>query len=108
MTAAAAWAAVAAALLGGGGIGSVFVAILGRRKGKADAADVLTDSVLQFAEQLKKEAGEARDEVRRVRQEATLLADELHRIRLAIMAPAATIDGLRALIRPSSATNGQP
>ena len=97
-----------ATLIGGGGIGSVLVALMSRRKTKADAADVLTDSVLQFAEELKKEASEARDEVRRVRQEATALADELHRLRIAIMSPAATIEGLRSLLRPSSSTNGQP
>ena len=101
---------IAAGLLGAGGVGSVLTAAFGRGKAKADAADVLTDSVLQFAEELKKEAGEARAEVRRVRQEAHALADELHHLRLAVMAPTATIDGLRALVRGGSApgANGQP
>lgn len=107
--------AVAVALLSGAGLADLIRAVAGRRRARADEAQVLTSGVLQWAERLKKDADEAhaevaevRRELRSVRAEAHALADELRALRLAILHPTATIDGLRSLVqRGSAGTNGQ-
>lgn len=110
------WIAVAgvvAAILGGSGIGSIITAIMSRGKIAAEAADVVSKISVQFAKDVQADATAARQEaaaVRRelaeVRAEAHALALELRRLRLAILAPSASIDGLRALVNPPGANGG--
>lgn len=58
------WAEIIAQLLGvllaGTGLWRLIEAFMGRRKVRADAADVLTDSVTEWAKELKDEAAQAR------------------------------------------------
>ena len=125
---------IIAALLGSGGITGLIAlaqAIRGRGKARVDAVDVLSDTAREWVVDFKAEAVAARTEtaaaraetqaarteteqlratVRRLSQEAAALADDLHRLRMAIVAPEATIDGLRELVRRGTgpSTNGRP
>lgn len=108
------------ALVGGalsGGAVPLVQAFRGRGRARVDAVDVLSDTAREWVTDFKAEATSARAEAAglraemgRVRAEASALADELHRLRLAIMAPGMTIDGLRELVRRGSGAgmNGQP
>lgn len=111
--------AIISAGLTGGGAAAMVNALARRRVTKVEAADLLNESTLEWAGQLKadsadarKEAAEARVEAREarkemasVRHEAELLAQELRRLRLAILDPFMTLDRLRSLIGDTG-TNG--
>lgn len=106
---------IASVLLGGGGLVSIVNAVIGRRGRRAEVADRLSDSTLKWVEQFQEEAAaarheatearrevaEIRTELRAVRSEAEALAYELRRLRLAIMAPDATVERLRAMVGPN-------
>jgi hypothetical protein len=124
--------------LSGGGLVPLVQVIRGRARARVDAVDVISDTAREWVVEFKAEATAARaetqaaraetaaartetaaartetealrSEVRRLSQEATALADELHRIRFTILAPDATIDGLRDLVRRGAGptTNGRP
>lgn len=114
------WATVALA------IGTAFItaagkdfvsALFGRRRNQVDAVRVLTDTAVALTgplgdelERMRVEQHEFRVEQDRLRAEARRCADELFRLRTAILDPAATIDGLRELVRRAAdpGTNGRP
>jgi hypothetical protein len=123
----AAWVVTAIGGLGGlTGAAALLNAWLGRGKNRADAAQVLTGSALSLVHEMEEDARAARVELKQsraelktfrreastelqlVRQEARALADELHRLRMAIMAPNATIDSLRLLVTGPGQSNGHP
>lgn len=90
------------AVLSGGaipGIGMLVKAFRGRGRDRVDAVDALGKTAREWVDEFKVEATEARAELRACRSEAHALADELRQLRLAILHPAATIDGLRELVR---------
>ncbi|WP_343870408.1 hypothetical protein [Dactylosporangium roseum] len=103
---------VASILFGGGGLVAIIQAVTGRRARKAEVADRLSDSSLKWVQEFQEEtqrarldAAEARREVAEVRRElaecrheAEALARDLRNLRGAIMAPAATLERLRALV----------
>lgn len=123
-------------VLGGtGGIAAVTTVVLQRRKFKADAADVITDTALTLVEPLKArvreletEATGARKETASAHREATAarqqvqaarldvadlrtavaeLTSMMRRWRSAIMAPDATVEHLRVLVSTEpGAVNG--
>lgn len=100
---------VIVAVLSGGaipGIGMLVKVFRGRGRDRVDAVDALSETARKWVAEFEKEAHEARAEarearaeVRACRAEAHALADELRSLRLAILHPAATIDGLRELVR---------
>jgi uncharacterized small protein (DUF1192 family) len=85
----------------GGGMGAAVAAIVRWRKTRADAADVITDTALILVEPLKERIKELESEIGRLRSEARQTANELRRIRTAILDPAVTLEELRALTNPS-------
>lgn len=103
---------LAGAALGGGTLGAWGLAASRRPAIRAEAADRLNDSTLEWAEALKADAKEARAEaaaarreateahaqMRAVRGEAEKLAAELRMLRTAIVDPAATVERLRLLV----------
>lgn len=113
-------ASVIAALLGGGGMAAVISALAGRKVAKVEAADRLNESTLEWASAVKADAADARRETadaRRemaemrlematVRREAEALAQELRKLRLAILDPFATLEQLRAMVGGSGPGNG--
>lgn len=113
--------AVIAAVTGlsGGGLATIVQGLFSRRKTKADAADVLTDTAVSWATALKadadsarREASEAYEAARAARRELTevhrqmaALADEVEMVtlrlrqwRTAILDPQATLERLRAMV----------
>lgn len=62
-------AIIIGAVLGAGGLGSIAIPILGRNKTKADAASVLTDSVMDVLEAYKEDNKEIRAEFKVIKQE---------------------------------------
>ncbi len=100
---------VIVALLTGGLSGSLVPlvqAMRGRGRARADTADAFSKMSREGSATFEAETKEARDEaatlrteLRRCASEAHALADELRSLRMAIMHPAATIDGLRELVR---------
>jgi len=119
-------ASIAAGLLSGGGIVAIVNGVTQRRLVKVEVADRLNEATLEWAEQLKadnadsrrenaetrhelaearREAAEVRREMTVVRHEAEALADDLRRLRQAILDPNATLDRLRAIVGGGS-TNG--
>ncbi len=91
------------------GIGMLIKAFRGRGRERVDAVEALGKAARDWADEFKEEAIEARAELRACRSEAHALADELRQLRLAILHPAATIDGLRELVRAghSGGENGR-
>lgn len=107
-------------------IGSAFVtaagkdlvlALFGRRRNQVDAVRVLTDTAVALTgplghelDRMRVEQHEFRVEQDRLRDEARRCADQLYRLRTAILDPTATIDGLRELVRRVSdpGQNGRP
>jgi hypothetical protein len=85
--------------LTGGGLLPLVQAARGRGKARVDAVDALSETAREWAAEFKQDATEARAELRQVRAEAHALAEELRALRLAILAPEASIDGLRELVR---------
>jgi hypothetical protein len=106
------WANWAVALLGalGGFGGAAGVAALlnvffSKGKLRADAAQVITGTAMTLVKELedqitrtRDELGKAQTELRKVRLEAEKLARELRLLREAIVAPTATVEGLRSLV----------
>lgn len=91
---------------GTAGFMAIARAIRGRGRGRVDAVAALSETARKWVADFEAEAVEARSEARRTREElracrteAHALADELRNLRLAILHPAATLDGLRALVR---------
>lgn len=111
---------VIVAVLSGGllpGIGMLVKSYRSRGRERVDAVAELSKTSHEWVERFEAKATQALDEsarahgeLVRVRREATALADELHSLRLAILAPTATIDGLRDLVRRGGgpSTNGRP
>jgi hypothetical protein len=83
----------------GGASGIAWVVKAIRGQGRIDAAESLGKTAREWADEFKQEAIEARAELRACRTEAHALAEEIRQLRLAILHPAATIDGLRELVR---------
>jgi hypothetical protein len=122
------WAGWVVTLIGGlGGLtgaAALLNAWFSRGKNKADAAQVLTGSALTLVHEMEDDARAAREELKQsreelktfrreastelqiVREEARALADELHRLRMAIMAPHATVESLRLLVTGPGQSNG--
>lgn len=87
-------------------------AIFNRRRTRADAASVLTDTALRLNSPLRLEVDRLEERVHqliievrmaevnanRMADESALMADQLRDLRTAILAPDATIDGLRSLV----------
>jgi hypothetical protein len=126
VTGTAEWAMVAVAVIGGlGGLGALLNAAFGRRKTRADAAQVITGTAMEWigkfekaaeaaqvqAEAAQAQAAKAREQMsaaqvqmERVTSEARALASELHALRTAILSPGADLDALRHMVR--SGLNG--
>jgi hypothetical protein len=103
-----------AVLGGGGGIAAMSAVLLQRRKFRADAADVITDTALTLVEPLKTRVRELEEETRRaganVRELSDTVADltsTMRRWRVAILHPTATVDDLRTMVRAESTRNGR-
>ncbi|MEV0608143.1 hypothetical protein AB0I61_17430 [Polymorphospora rubra] len=104
------WATLIAALVGAlGGGGALTNAIVQRGRNKAEATQILTGSAMAMMGEFEADAKAARDEARQVRREmaevatqARAIAEELHRLRMAIMRPDATLEQLRALVTGSA------
>ena len=64
-------ASLVAAILGTGGTATIIQAVARRRPTKVEAVDRLNETTLEWAEQLKADAREARADAREARQEAT-------------------------------------
>jgi len=100
---------------GTGGIAAVATVLLQRRKFKADAADVLTDTALTLVQPLKLRVAELEAETIGARQQVEKAAREvsdlraavreatamIRRWRSAILAPDATIVQIRTLVSDS-------
>ena len=99
-------------MLGGtGGVTAITAVLFQRRKFRADAADVLTDTALTLVEPLKHRVVELETETAAARQQAAVMSQEigelsrsmrevtvmLSRWRAAILAPDATLEELRDL-----------
>lgn len=108
--------AIVAALGGLGGIGAFFQVFSQRRKFKAEATDVLTDTALTLVEplrqrvaELEEEARRTREEVKQARNDARALRDEvvdlagvLRRWRTAILTRAVSREELERMVREDS------
>lgn len=99
---------VVAVLTGGlgGAVVPLIAALRGRGKDRVDAVAALTEASRRMVADFEEDAKEARAELRQVRAEAHYLAEELRSLRLAILHPAASIDGLRELVRSGHGENG--
>lgn len=90
------------ALIGGalsGGAVPLVQAFRGRGRARVDAVEALSETARKWVAEFEQEATQARAELRTCRSEAHKLGEELRQLRLAILHPAATIDGLRELVR---------
>jgi hypothetical protein len=119
---------LAGVLFGGGGFAMLIQAVIGRRGRRAEVADRLSDTTLKWVQEFqeeaqrarleavearretaeaRREAAECRLELAAVRAEATALARDLRDLRGAIVAPAATLERLRAMVGGDN-LNGRP
>ncbi|MEU8158054.1 hypothetical protein AB0B94_30745 [Micromonospora sp. NPDC048986] len=113
----------AVGILGGlGGAAAIATVWLQRKKFRADAADVITDTALTLVEPLKTRVSELQSEVRDARHQAKAANAEVAELRsavremtrilarwhAAIFAPDATIDRLRVMAStdPTPSSNG--
>ena len=105
----------------GGASGLTWLVKALRGQGKVDAAAALTETARRLVADLEDDAKQARAELRQTREEARTeadalradlrrcatearaIADELRSLRLAVLHPEATIDGLRELVRAGNA-----
>ncbi len=108
--------AVVAAVGGLGGIGAFLQVFSQRRKFKAEATDVLTDTALTLVEPLRErvaeleeearrtraEVAQARSEARALRDEVVDLAGVLRRWRTAILTRAVSREELERMVREDS------
>lgn len=114
---------VVAALVGSAGLSAIVQAFTGRKKSRADAADVLTDSVTGWGKELKEEATQARlradalnasldsttAKVRSLSWELDIAFTKLRRWKAAIKNPQISRDQLVTMVEidfPSTSTNG--
>lgn len=125
--------AVVGAVLGGGGTVAIVNAFARKKLTKADVADRLSDSALKWVNEFQAEATEARREAADMRQEAASarreasearaewhqmrlvmqremqqLVEQIHRVRIAVWSPNATIEQVRAVINGVTADNEPP
>ncbi|GAB3139031.1 hypothetical protein GCM10027290_07450 [Micromonospora sonneratiae] len=106
----------AVAVLGGaGGITAVVTVLTQRRKLKADAADVLTDTALTLIDPLRARVADLEAETARARQQAIAANNEISELRVAvqemtviirrwraaILAPNVTVEELRQIVATS-------
>lgn len=105
-------AQVVAAALAGGGFAAAVNAWLRRPVTRAEAVERLNDSTLEWAESLKRDAGEARRDAREARNEAAEVRQQVSTLRMeteqlvgylrwiirSIHDPAMDIERLRALV----------
>ncbi|WP_329108576.1 hypothetical protein OG792_07940 [Micromonospora sp. NBC_01699] len=111
----------AVGLLGGtGGVTAIATVALQRRKFRADAADVLTDTALTLVDPLKtrvaeleaetkrarRQAADASREIRELRAEVQEMTDLIRRWQRAIFASDATIEHLREYILAADSGGG--
>ncbi|WP_174526336.1 hypothetical protein [Micromonospora maritima] len=96
---------VVGVLGGGGGLAALIGLLLQRRKFRADAADVLTDTALTLLEPLKLRVRELETEVRTTKDNLGELSDSvagltatLRRWRAAILHPDAKVEQLRKMV----------
>jgi len=103
---------VLGAVGGLGGVAAVATVLVQRRKFKADAADVLTDTALTLVDPLKARVGELQTEVVDARRKVAEATEEIgdlraavrdltlmmRRWRTAIFAPGATVEQIRELV----------
>lgn len=111
-------------ILGGiGGLGALAASFFQRRKIRAEAADVLTDTALTLVEPLQKrvkevtaeasearaEAGRAREEMAELRASLADLIAQLRRWRAAVLSPHVTREQLMEMVRSEqvAAPNGK-
>jgi hypothetical protein len=94
------------ALGGLSGLGVGVGVLTQRRKLKADAADVLTDTALTLVAPLRAELDNVRGEMAAARREATALTETLRRWRWAILDPRAELDALRRMVVADIGHNG--
>jgi hypothetical protein len=96
------WAQILTSVLSvvgaGGGLGAVFTAILRRRATDAEAADVITDTALVLVEPLKQRIRDLENEVRQLQRAVKQALEELRRLRMAVLDPAANLEDLRTLV----------
>lgn len=103
------WASILVTVVGvvggGGGLAALIGLLLQRRKFKADAADVLTDTALTLLEPLKVRVRELEAEVRTTKDNIGELSDTvagltatLRRWRAAILHPNAEVERLRQMV----------
>ncbi|WP_157239510.1 hypothetical protein [Catenuloplanes japonicus] len=120
---------LAVAVVGGlGGLGALLNAAFGRRKTRADAAQVITGTAMEWigkfekaaesaqaqaeaaqvqASKAREQMSAAQEQMERVTAEARALATELHQLRTAILAPDATLEHLRLLVARGQQQNGR-
>ena len=123
------WATLIVGVLGGlSGLGVLLNAVFGKTKSKADAAQIITGTAMEWigrferaaeqaqvqAEAAQVQAARARDQmsaaqvqIERVTAEARALASELHLLRTAILRPDASMDELRQLVRQGMNGSGR-
>ncbi|MFI5839466.1 hypothetical protein ACIA8K_07100 [Catenuloplanes sp. NPDC051500] len=104
-----------AALGGMLGAAGGFAVLAQRRKLRADAADVITDTALTLVTPLRERVAELEDQtrtatanVRELSGAVALMTDELRRWRAAILSPHVSRDELRAMVsHPIEVPNGR-
>ncbi|GAB7053139.1 hypothetical protein [Catenuloplanes indicus] len=128
MTGPTGWVLILVAAIGGlGGLGALLNAMFSRRKSKADAAQVITGTAMEWIAKFEKAAESAQEQaeaaqaqaraareqmqaaqvqIERVTAEARALAAELQALRTAILRPDASLETLRGLVQRQSA-NGR-
>jgi TATA-binding protein-associated factor Taf7 len=114
--------------MSGGGVAAIITAFAKRRTIQVDAAARLNDAALKYvaeqqaagvdarqearearqeASEARREATEAHRQMSNIRREAELLADDLRRLRMAIMDPHITLERLRAMVGDQSANGAE-
>lgn len=112
--------AIVGAIGGLAGATGMATVLAQKRKLKADAADVLTDTALQLIEPLKAELAGARQEMRDARAEAKATSEEVSELRQSVEVLTATlarwrrwifevneVERLRALVRTDAGGFGR-
>ncbi|MEV4628839.1 hypothetical protein AB0J90_21480 [Micromonospora sp. NPDC049523] len=92
-------------LLGGtGGVTAIATVALQRRKFRADAAEVLTDTALTLVDPLKTRVGELEAEIQRARRQAAVASREIRELRDAVQELTALIRRWQRAIFAADAT----